>query len=165
MIGVFPDLHHVGDYKTAVNTFTEKGYTPAHKEMDVALNRSLYDQLVRGIAEARKKTEAEVRALIDEGPFLPENALEGGPRRRRGVRGPGEGEASRGRRAATTTTTSTASTTRASVLRRSGLNRGPRIGVIYALGRYHRRPERLRSAQRFGRRLRHAHRVHPPRTA
>src|SRR5262249_2743004 len=36
-IGAYPDLHHIGDYKTAVNTFTEKGYTRAHKEMDQAL--------------------------------------------------------------------------------------------------------------------------------
>ena len=77
-VGVYPDLHHVGQYKTAVNTFTEKGYTPAHKEMDVALNRSLYDQLVRGIAETRKKTEVEIRTLIDNGPFMPEEALRAG---------------------------------------------------------------------------------------
>src|SRR5437899_278337 len=74
-IGAYPDLHHIGDYKTAVNTFTEKGYTPAHKEMDESLNRDLYEQLVRGIAEGRKKGEAEVRTLLDEGPFLPEEGL------------------------------------------------------------------------------------------
>src|SRR5262245_46345744 len=51
-IGAYPDLHHVGQYKTAVNTFTEKGYTSAHKEMDEALTRDLYDQLVRGIADS-----------------------------------------------------------------------------------------------------------------
>ena len=54
-IGAYPDLHHIGDYKTAVNTFTEKGYTPAHKEMDQSLNRDLYEQIVRGIADGRKK--------------------------------------------------------------------------------------------------------------
>ena len=74
-VGAYPDLHHVGDYKTAVNTFTEKGYTPAHKEMDQALNRDLYEQIVRGIADGRNKTDAEVRGLIDQGPFLPEDAL------------------------------------------------------------------------------------------
>src|SRR5690349_11716596 len=41
-IGAYPDLHHIGDYKTAVNTFTQTGYTPAHKEMDDALNRDLF---------------------------------------------------------------------------------------------------------------------------
>src|SRR5216117_932936 len=65
-IGAYPDLHHIGEYKTATNLFTEKGYTPAHKEMDEALNRDLYEQLVRGIADGRKKNETEVRRLFDE---------------------------------------------------------------------------------------------------
>lgn len=77
-IGAYPDLHHIGDYKTATNTFTQKGYTPAHKEMDESLDRDLYEQLVRGIAEGRRKSEADVRALIDNGPFLPEDALRAG---------------------------------------------------------------------------------------
>src|SRR5437867_3672390 len=69
-IGAYPDLHHIGEYKTAANTFTEKGYTAAHKEMDQALNRSLYDQIVTGIASGRRKTDVEVRTLVDDGPFL-----------------------------------------------------------------------------------------------
>src|SRR5439155_23190364 len=77
-IGAYPDLHHIGDYKSASNLFTEKGYTPAHKEMDESLNLDLYEQLVRGIADGRKKSEADVRALIDQGPFLPEDALRAG---------------------------------------------------------------------------------------
>src|SRR5476651_937965 len=77
-IGAVADLHHIGNYKTAVNTFIEKGYTAAHKEMDESLNRDLYDQIVRAVADSRKKTEAEVRTLIDDGPFLPENALRAG---------------------------------------------------------------------------------------
>lgn len=74
-IGTYPDFLHVGDYKSAVNTYLEKSFTPAHREMADSLNRSQYDQLVRGIADARKKNEAEVRALIDQGPFLPVDAL------------------------------------------------------------------------------------------
>jgi protease-4 len=74
-IGTYPDFLHVGDYKTAVNTYLEKTYTPAHKEMSESLNRSQYDHLVRSIANARKKSEAEVQALIDQGPFQPEDAL------------------------------------------------------------------------------------------
>src|SRR4029077_4522907 len=38
----------------------------------------LYQQLVRGIADGRHKSEAEVRSLIDHGPFLPEDALKAG---------------------------------------------------------------------------------------
>src|SRR5438309_601445 len=68
-LGVYPDLHRIGDYKTAVNTFTEKGYTAAHKAMDESLNQDLYDQIVRGIGDGRRQNEAEVRRLFDEGPF------------------------------------------------------------------------------------------------
>src|SRR5437773_7321496 len=77
-VGVYPDLHRIGDYKTAVNTFKEKGFTAAHKEMDDSMNRDLYAQVVRGIADGRKKNEAEIRRLLDEGPFLPEEALRAG---------------------------------------------------------------------------------------
>ncbi len=77
-IGTFPDLLHIGDYKTAVNVFTEKTFTPAHKEMSVSLNRDQFDQLVRAIADGRRKPEGEVRTAIDEGPLLPEHALRHG---------------------------------------------------------------------------------------
>src|SRR5581483_2700622 len=123
-------LDKIGEYKTAVNTFTQKGFTPAHKEMDESLNRDLYDQIVRGIADSRKKSEAEIRTLIDQGPFLPEDALRAGliddvayedqvddklraGERRRRVDGDDYGRVS------------TASL---------GLNRGPHIAVIYAAG-------------------------------
>ena len=129
-IGAIPDLHRIGQYKTAVNTFKEKGYTAAHKEMDESMNRDLYDQIVRGIADGRKKDEADVRTLVDQGPFLPEDALaaglvdevayedqvddklRGGEQRRR-LDGDDYARVS---------------------LSSLGLNRGPRIAVIYASG-------------------------------
>lgn len=77
-IGVFPDMLQMGDYKTAANTFTERGFTPAHREMSRSLNRDMYDQLVRAIATGRNRDEAEVRRLLDEGPFLPEDAKAAG---------------------------------------------------------------------------------------
>jgi protease-4 len=129
-IGVVPDLHHIGDYKTAVNTFIEKGYTKAHKEMDAALNRDLYEQIVRGIADGRRKTEAEVMRRFDEGPFLPEDALRAGlvddvayedqvdDKLRAGDQRQRLDGDEYGRVALTSV----------------GLNRGPRIAVIYAVG-------------------------------
>ncbi len=77
-IGAYPDVLHVGDFKTAGNTFTEKGFTPSHREMAESLNRSLYDQMVQGLAQGRHKTDAEIRTLIDHGPFLPEDAVRAG---------------------------------------------------------------------------------------
>lgn len=134
LIGVFPDLHHVGDYKTAVNTFTEKGYTPAHKEMDASLNGSLFDALVVGIAEGRKKTPDEVRALIDQGPFLSDAAVKAGlvddlayedEARDAMHEAIGEEDDDRDIDGEAYAQVSAASL---------GLNRGPRIGVIYASG-------------------------------
>ncbi len=77
-LGAFPDFLHVGEYKTAVNQLTEKGFTPAHREMSESLNRDMYEQLVRGLADARRKSEAEIRMLIDGGPYSPEEALKVG---------------------------------------------------------------------------------------
>lgn len=74
-LGAYPDFLRIGDYKTAVNQLTETGFTPAHREMAESLNRDMYEQLIRGIADGRRKTEQEVRALIDQGPFVPEDAL------------------------------------------------------------------------------------------
>ncbi|HYM21752.1 MAG TPA: signal peptide peptidase SppA, partial [Vicinamibacterales bacterium] len=129
-IGAVPDLHHIGDYKTATNTFTEKGYTPAHKEMDESLNRDLYDQIVRGIADGRRQSDADVRRLFDEGPFLPEDALHAGlvddvvyeDQVADKLRGTGE------RREIDADDYARVS------LSSMGLNRGPRIAVIYAAG-------------------------------
>lgn len=131
-LGVYPDLHHVGDYKTAVNTFTEKGFTPTHREMDESLNRDLFDQIVRGIAGARKLSEADVRRLVDQGPFLAPQARDAGlvdeiayedqvmDRLREAH--PGNGRTIDAERYSQVSLSSL------------GLNRGPRLAVIYAAG-------------------------------
>jgi len=77
-VGAYPDFLQIGAYKTAVNQFTQREFTPAHREMSESINRDLYEQVVSGIAEARDKSADEVRALFDEGPFAPAAALRAG---------------------------------------------------------------------------------------
>ena len=77
-IGAEPDFLQIGAYKTAPNQLTQTGLTPEHRAMSEWLNRDLYDQMVLGIAQARRKTPGEVRALLDEGPFPPREALRAG---------------------------------------------------------------------------------------
>jgi protease IV len=77
-IDAYPDMLHIGQYKTAVNQLTEKTFTPAHREMAESLNLDQYEQLVKAIADGRRKTEDEVRGLIDNGPLLAEDALRAG---------------------------------------------------------------------------------------
>ncbi len=74
-IGAYPDAMHIGDYKTASNSFTEHTFTPAHREMAESLNTDLYEQLIVGLANGRHKSETEIRTLIDHGPYLPEDAV------------------------------------------------------------------------------------------
>ncbi len=73
-IGAQADFEKIGDYKTAPNQLTQTTFTPAHREMTESLTRDMYEQLVRAIAERRKKKVEDVRALIDEGPFLARDA-------------------------------------------------------------------------------------------
>ena len=129
-IGAYPDMHHIGDYKTAVNQLTEKGYTRAHKEMDESLDRDLFDQLVRGLADGRKKSEADVRALIDQGPFLPEDALKAGLIDDVAYEDQVEDKLQKGGRLRKIDGEDYARVGGGAF----GLNRGPRIGVIYAAG-------------------------------
>ena len=74
-IGVVPRMDHRYEYKNAMNVFTEKGYTDAHKEATVSLMESQFAQIVEGIAQARKLSEDQVRALADRGPFLGSEAV------------------------------------------------------------------------------------------
>ena len=129
-IGAIPDLHRIGQYKTAVNTFTESGYTAAHREMDEALNRDLFNQIVGGIAAGRKRDEADIRQLIDQGPFLPEDALRAGlvddvqyeDQVNTKLQGQGEPRQIDGDDYARVSGTSL------------GLNNGPRLAIIYVAG-------------------------------
>ena len=130
-IGALPDAIHVGDYKTASNTFTEHTFTPAHREMTTALNRDLYDQLVRGIAESRRKTDAEVRTLIDHGPYLPEDAVRAGLVDDLAYEDEIDDKVQLGRGRVNTLRQHEY---RGVSLTSLGLNRGPRIAVIYAVG-------------------------------
>ena len=77
-IGAYPDMLHAGDFKTAANFYTETTMTPSHREMAESLNRDLYEQLIDGIAEGRALGKDAVRGLVDDGPFLPVDALVAG---------------------------------------------------------------------------------------
>src|SRR6267154_417331 len=74
-LGFVPRMDHRSEYKNAMNELTEKKYTAAHREATTKLVESIFGQIVKGVADRRKMSETEVRALIDRGPFLGEEAL------------------------------------------------------------------------------------------
>jgi protease IV len=77
-LGVQAQFVGVGKYKNAPNQFTESGFTAPHREQTEAMLDSLYGQYVTALAEARGKSEDEIKALIDDGPYDAERALKAG---------------------------------------------------------------------------------------
>jgi len=75
-LAVKPRMDHRHEYKNALNTLTEKKYTPAHREAVEKVMHSWFSQMVRGISEGRRLSEDQVRELIDRGPFLGREALD-----------------------------------------------------------------------------------------
>ena len=74
-LGLIPRMDHRAEYKNAMNVLTEKKFTAAHREATEKVMESEFGQIVKGIAQARRLPEDRVRALIDRGPFLGEEAL------------------------------------------------------------------------------------------
>jgi protease-4 len=66
------------EYKTAAHPLTEQGFTGPAREENQHLAAAIADQLTSAIAERRGRTPAEARALLDQGPFLPQQALDEG---------------------------------------------------------------------------------------
>jgi protease-4 len=76
LVGVEPRADHRKEYKNALNMFTERHYTPAHREAAQALIDDMFGQMVRDIAQRRGLEESALRTMIDDGPFLAPRALE-----------------------------------------------------------------------------------------
>lgn len=64
-----------GEYKSAVNRFTQDRYTDAHREADSRLLESLHAQVWQAVAESRKIDLDEVDALADRAPLLRDDAV------------------------------------------------------------------------------------------
>lgn len=76
-LGVKTRIGQRHEYKNAVNTYTEMDYTAPHREATEKFLGSLYGQVVRGIQEDRKfASEDEVKALIDNAPYLGQEAVD-----------------------------------------------------------------------------------------
>src|ERR1700683_4602304 len=50
---VVPEFYHIAEFKTAGNTFTEKQFTPAHKEEVEGLLHSIYDHYLNDASKGR----------------------------------------------------------------------------------------------------------------
>ncbi|MFN7997913.1 MAG: signal peptide peptidase SppA [Bryobacteraceae bacterium] len=77
-IGVGVQVEHDGKYKDFGDMFTRTSMSPETREVMNSVLDDIYGDLVSRVAQGRKKNPDEVRALIDQGPFLGADALRDG---------------------------------------------------------------------------------------
>lgn len=77
-IGVHVDVVHVGKYKDAGDMFTRTDMTPETREVLGDVLDQYYGSLLSVIAQGRKKEPDAVRALVDQGPFVANEAFSNG---------------------------------------------------------------------------------------
>src|SRR6202050_2507114 len=72
---VVPEFYHIAQFKTPGNTFTEKQFTPAHKEEVEGLLHSIYDQYLNDASKGRGMDRAQFEALVNRGPYSSGDAV------------------------------------------------------------------------------------------
>jgi protease IV len=77
-LDVEPRMDHRYEYKNALNTFTEREFTEAHREATTQIVQTIYSNIVRAIAAARQIPENRVEQIIASGPLLGEEAVRAG---------------------------------------------------------------------------------------
>ncbi|MBU0638063.1 MAG: signal peptide peptidase SppA [Planctomycetes bacterium] len=75
-IGVYADMMHCGDYKSALEPFTRTEPSPEAAENIDWLLDGIFDRWLHVMAEGRGLSVAEVRAAVDEAPLEAEQALQ-----------------------------------------------------------------------------------------
>lgn len=77
-LGVEIEVEHVGRYKDAGDMFTQSSMSPESREVINTLLDSLYGNLIQTIAEGRKRSAGDIKAVLDEGPFTARQAASKG---------------------------------------------------------------------------------------
>ncbi len=75
-LGIEPNMYGIAEYKNYRDQFTQKKFTPAHREATESLLRSIYEHYVAEAAKARKMESAAFATLLEEGPYLAKEAVE-----------------------------------------------------------------------------------------
>lgn len=77
-LGVQMEIEHAGKYKDAGDMMSRTSMSPETREVLDSILDDTYARLTATMGEGRKKSPAQMSALLDEGPFLAPVALEKG---------------------------------------------------------------------------------------
>ncbi len=68
-LGIEPEVIQIGKYKNAPDQYTRKEMSPEQREVINAILDEYYGRFTNGIAESRKKSVEDVRAIVDNAPY------------------------------------------------------------------------------------------------
>ena len=77
-LGIYWDSYQIEKYKNAPESFTREDMSEGERETLNSLLDEIFNRYVTQVAEARRKSVEDVRALIDNAPHNAPNALEAG---------------------------------------------------------------------------------------
>ena len=77
-IGIYPDLQHIGRYKSASDMFTRSDMSDAQREASRALIEAQQNELVRGVSSGWGLEPAQLRLAMEGGPHTASAALRAG---------------------------------------------------------------------------------------
>jgi protease IV len=77
-VGVQFEVDHIGRYKDAGDIFTKTGMSPETREVLNQVLDQIYGDFCATVGQGRHKSAAEVKALVDTGPFLGSQAKAAG---------------------------------------------------------------------------------------
>ena len=72
---IHADYQQRYEYKNAVNPYLYSDYTPAHREAELGWMTSVYQSELGEAAADRKQDVAKLRATLEAGPYVAEDAL------------------------------------------------------------------------------------------
>ncbi len=76
--GIEAQLVARGEYKSAINRYTEHGFTEAHREAVTRMVESLQEQVWQAVAQSRKLDAGVLDSLADRAPLLRDDAVASG---------------------------------------------------------------------------------------
>ncbi len=68
-LGIEPDVIQIGKYKNAPDRFTRKDMSEGQREVLNSILDQYFDQFIAAIADSRKKSAEDVKALVDNAPY------------------------------------------------------------------------------------------------
>jgi protease-4 len=77
-LGIEAEMENVGKYKSAVEPYSRSEMSDAFREVTNSILDEIFEQFLADTGQSRGKTVDEMKAIVDQGPFISQQALDAG---------------------------------------------------------------------------------------